>query len=74
MIQPPNRKNRGQVLIVSSLVIILLLISTFVYVIEIQKNTPIDHSEPTNDFAAIKQAAIHTAISALANITKGGNT
>jgi hypothetical protein len=69
-----NRKNSGQVLIVTSLVVILLLMSTVICVTEIQKNNPIYYEDANRDLITIKQAAANTIISALANISNGGNS
>ena len=70
----PNRNNSGQVLVVTSLVVVLLLISTVVYVTETQKNAPVYHENANIDFSTFKQAASHTVVSALANISSGGST
>jgi hypothetical protein len=69
-----NRKNSGQVLIIASLIVVLLLLSTVVYVREIEKNAPIFSADGNADVTGIKQATFHTAISALANISNGGST
>jgi len=68
-----SRKNSGQVLIVTSLVVILLLMSTIICVTELQKNNPIYYDDANKDLVAVKQAAVNTIISALANISKGGS-
>ena len=60
-------------LIITSLVVVLLLVSTIVYVTDIEKNTPVFVSEGNSGLSALKQAAAHTLTSALANITNGGN-
>ncbi len=66
-----RRNCSGQVIIVSALLIALLLLSTAVYVIETEKDTPAVHAQNSN-LAAYLQCAKNTLISALANITHGG--
>ncbi len=60
-------------LIVTSLVVILLLLSTIVCVSEVEKNCPIFYTDSNKDLVAVKQAATNTIISAMANISNGGN-
>ena len=67
-----HRKNSGQVLVITSLVVVLLLLSSVVYVTETQKNAPVYHPDANTDLSAIKQAAMHTVMSALVNISNGG--
>lgn len=69
----PQRRNSGQVLIITSLIVVMLLLSAVIYVNETEKNAPNNVTEPNVDSAQAKQAALHTAVSALANITSGGN-
>lgn len=66
-----RRDNSGQVIIVSALLISLLLLSTAVYVIETEKDTPTPQAQDSN-FPAYMQSARNTLISALANVTNGG--
>jgi hypothetical protein len=68
-----QRKNSGQILVVTSLVVVLLLISTVVYVTEIEKNAPTFSADVNLSFAAFKQGIEHTVTSALVNISNGGN-
>ena len=68
-----KRRNSGQVLIITSLVVVLLLLSTVVYVMETQKNAPVYQPDFNSNLRGIKQAALHTVISALANVTNGGD-
>lgn len=63
----------GQVLIVTALLVAMLLLSTAYFVIEIEKSTPITQLRK-NDFSAYKQSIRNTLISALANVTNGGDT
>jgi hypothetical protein len=65
--------NSGQVIIVSALLIALLLLSTALYVIETEKDTPAIQAQDSN-FPAYMQSARNTLISALANVTSGGAT
>jgi hypothetical protein len=67
-----NRKNSGQVLVITSLVVVMLFLSTVVYVTEIGKDAPVYRQDATENFGAVKQAALRTVISALVNITNGG--
>lgn len=69
----PHRRNSGQVLIITSLIVVMLLLSTVLYVNETEKNAPINETEANVNFAQAKQAALHTVMSALASITNGGN-
>jgi hypothetical protein len=68
------RGNSGQGLIIASLVVTLLLLSTAVYVSEIEKNVAVYDSRVDPAFSAYKLGASHTLISALANISNGGST
>lgn len=67
------RQKSGQVLVITSLIIILLLFSTALYVAETEKNTPISYGEQDIGFAAYKLGTVHSVISALANISNGGS-
>ena len=64
----------GQVLIITSLIVVMLLLSTVIYVDETEKDVPIYKPDGNASLSAIKQAAVHTLISALANITNGGTS
>jgi hypothetical protein len=68
-----RRNCSGQVLVITSLVVVMLLISTIIYVNETQKNAPIFVPNGSASFSAIKQSAVHTLISALASISNGAN-
>jgi len=69
-----SRGNSGQVLIIASLVVTLLLLSTALYVSEIEKNATVYESRVDPAFSAYKLGVTHTVISALANISNGGFT
>jgi hypothetical protein len=62
----------GQVLIVSALLVALLLLSTGLYVIEVEKEVPTVDASEGKVFSDYKQSARNTLISALANATDGG--
>ncbi len=68
-----NRGNSGQVLIIASLIVTLLLLSTAVYVADTQKNVAVHNSGTEHSFSAYKLGARNTVISALANISTGGS-
>jgi hypothetical protein len=65
--------NSGQVLVITSLVVVMLLLSTVIYVNETQKNAPVFIADGNASFSAIKQAAVHTLVSALVSISNGAN-
>jgi len=67
-----HRRNSGQVLIITSLIVVMLLLSTVIYVTETQRNSPTYDNRADPAFSAIRQGALHTVISALANISRGG--
>lgn len=68
------RRNRsGQVIVVTALMVAMVLLSTAIYVIETEKNVPVAASDANSDLSAYQQAARNTLISALANVTGGGN-
>ncbi|HUK85352.1 MAG TPA: hypothetical protein VLU95_05790 [Candidatus Acidoferrum sp.] len=64
----------GQVIIITALLVALLLLSTAMYVIETGKNVPTPGNDGDNLFLAYEQSIRSTLISALANISSGGNT
>jgi hypothetical protein len=68
-----ERRNRGQVLVVTSLVVVILLLSTVIYVLETEKDAPVYQPDSDIGTTAIEQAATHAVISALANVSNGGN-
>lgn len=71
---PHKRENSGQVLVVTSLIVVMLLLSTVIYVRETGMDTPVYSGSSTLSFSVVKQASIHTVISALANVSNGGDT
>jgi hypothetical protein len=62
------------VLVIASLVVTLLLLSTAIYVSEIEKNAAVYEQRVNPAFSAYKLGVTHTTISALANISNGGST
>jgi len=69
-----KRDNSGQVIVITALMVALVLLSTAIFVIETEKDVPTASGTDTNNvFAAYEQAVRSTLISALANVTNGGN-
>ena len=66
--------NSGQVIIITALLVASLLLSTAIYVIETEKAVPIVGTDENNVLTECEQCAKSTLISALANITNGGDT
>jgi hypothetical protein len=66
-------QNSGQVLVIASLIVAIILLSTVAYVIETEKRAPVYQDEPDAIFSSYKSGAYRTIESALANITNGGN-
>jgi hypothetical protein len=62
------------VLIIASLVVTLLLLSTALYVSEIEKNAAVYEARADPAFSAYQLGVTHTVISALANVSNGGST
>lgn len=60
-------------IIISALLIALLLLSTAMYIIEVEKDTPTTQAQYVGSFD-YSQSAKNTLISALANLTNGGST
>jgi len=68
-----NRRNRGQALIVTGLIITLILMSTVYYVLETEKQTMSIQNTANSDFLAATLSTKNTLISALANASNGGD-
>ena len=68
-----KRHNSGQVIVITALMVALVLLSTAIFVVETEKDVPTGGSDTNNVFSAYEQAARSTLISALANVTNGGN-
>ena len=60
-------------LIIASLVVTLLLLSTALYISEIEKHAAVYESRLNPAFASYKLGATNTVISALANVSNGGS-
>jgi hypothetical protein len=68
-----NRKNSGQFLIITSLVIALLLLSVVCYVFEVERKSVIQTTTSLNSYVlATKLASRNTVISSLVNVSNGG--
>ncbi|MGD0027831.1 MAG: hypothetical protein ABSC91_02720 [Candidatus Bathyarchaeia archaeon] len=68
-----NSNNSGQALIITSLIITMLLLSTAYYVFEIEKNVTGNSTSIDYAFMATKLSTLNTVVSALANVSNGGN-
>ena len=68
-----NRRNRGQALIVTGLIITLILMSTVYYVLETEKQTISIQNTANYDVPATTLNTKNTIISALANASNGGD-
>ena len=60
-------------LVIASLVVTLLLLSTALYVSEIEKNAAVYEQRVNPAFSEYKLGVTHTVISALANVSNGGS-
>ncbi len=67
-----RRNNKGQVIVISALLIALLILSTAIYIIETERDTPTIQA-PSAFFVDYSESARNTLISALANASNGGN-
>jgi hypothetical protein len=68
-----KRANSGQMIIISALLVALLLLSSAIYIVGVEKKTPSIQDETREDFFAVKQGITHALSSALANVSNGGN-
>lgn len=69
-----RHSNAGQALIVTSLIIAMLLLSTAYYVFDVQRDAATDQTTDDSTVAAIKLSSLNTVISALANVSNGGDS
>ncbi|MGB8779999.1 MAG: hypothetical protein WCD81_05045 [Candidatus Bathyarchaeia archaeon] len=69
-----SRRNRGQALIITALIITLMLMSTVYYVLETENETISIQSTADSYFSVAKISTRNTVISALANVSNGGDT
>ncbi len=63
---------RGQVIVVTALLVAVILLTTAMYVIETQKNTPTVQSDDGVLIDSYQTSIRNTAVSALANFSSGG--
>ena len=68
-----KHNSSGQVIIITALLVASLLLSTAIYVFETEKEVPTADTGEENVFPAYQQSTINTLISALANVTNGGD-
>jgi hypothetical protein len=69
-----RRNCRGQVIVVTALLVAVILLSTAMYVIEIEKETPTVQSNDGVPMDSYQNSVRSTLVSALANVSGGGNT
>lgn len=69
-----RRNCRGQVIVVTALLVAVILLSTSMFVIEIQKEVPNVQSNDGVPLDSYRNSVRSTLVSALANISGGGNT
>lgn len=69
-----NRGNQGQVIIVAALVLVIMLLSTALFIADLQKNQLRVQGGTSLNLPFYKQGVRNTVISALANISGGGST
>jgi hypothetical protein len=69
-----DRNNSGQVLVITSLIVVMLLLSTFICVTETTKNAPLYAAEANSSFSSFRLGTIHAIMSALANVSNGGSS
>jgi hypothetical protein len=67
-----RRGNSGQVIVITSLLVAVILLSTVIFVIETEKATPTTENGEGNVFPAYEQSIKNTLISVLANVSNGG--
>ena len=58
-----SRGNRGQILVITSLIVVMLLVSAVAYVNETQKNSPVSQVEGGFGLAAVRQSLEHAVLS-----------
>src|SRR5208283_402865 len=69
-----KRNSSGQVIIITALLVASLLLSTAIYVFETEKEVPTANTEENNAFPGYQQSTKNTMISALSNVTNGGDS
>jgi hypothetical protein len=68
-----GRQKSGQVLVITSLIITLLFLSSVLYIAETERTLPVSTTGASMAFPAYKLGAVHAIVSAIANISNGGN-
>jgi hypothetical protein len=69
-----RRDSKGQVIVITALLVAVLLLSTALYVVETEKEVPTASGlRENNVFQVYQQSARNTLISALANVTNSSN-
>ena len=68
-----KHNSSGQVIIITALLVASLLLSTAIYVFETEKDVPTADTAEENVLPAYQQGTINTLISAIANVTNGGD-
>lgn len=68
-----SRRNRGQALIITALIITLMLMSAVYYVLETENQTISTQGTADSYFSVAKISTRNTVISALANVSNGGD-
>jgi hypothetical protein len=68
-----KHNSSGQVIIITALLVASLLLSTAIYVFETEKEVPTVGTDENTVFPAYQQSIRNTLISALANVTNGGD-
>ncbi len=68
-----KHNSSGQVIIITALLVASLLLSTAIYVFETEKEVPTADTSEENVYPAYQQSTTNTLISALANVTNGGD-
>lgn len=68
-----RRNCRGQVIVVTALLVAVILLSTAMYVLEIEKETPIVQSNDGVPIDSYLNSVRSTLVSALANVSGGGS-
>lgn len=69
-----RRDCKGQVIVITALLVAVILLTTAMYVIEIQKNTPTVQTDDGVLIDSYQTSIRSTAVSALANFSGGGNS
>jgi hypothetical protein len=74
MVRSFRRNCRGQVIVVTALLVAVILLSTAMYVIEIEKETPTIQSNDGVPLDSYRNSVKSSLVSALANVSGGGSS